>query len=266
MNVKTWIAFGMGAVVALGLGFAALNFVGTASADAGIGNVTAAFVGEDVEHRGNRGGRGGDRIGGGSEFLAEALGITVEELEAAYETVRTEISESDDLDRGDVEELLAAELGITVEALDAAKDEAKSAAIAAAVADGTITQEQADLLEARQALKDAIDKKEITASVLGITVEELEAAREDGSSRSDLLDAAGLTAEEFATEMQAAYDAAVAQAVADGVITQEQADQLSESGFGGRGKGFGGRNGGNGRGQGQSGRGFNAPTIDGNDA
>ena len=129
----------------------------------------AAFAGEDVEHRGNRGGgRGGDRIGGGSEFLADALGITTEELEAAYDAVRTEISESDDLNRGDVEELLAAELGITVEALDAAKDEAKAAALAAAVADGTITQEQADLIEARQALKDAIDKQELTASVLGL--------------------------------------------------------------------------------------------------
>ena len=41
-----------------------------------------------------------------------------------------------------------------------------------------------------------------------------------------LLDEQGLTSEEFQQALQAAYEAALQKAVADGVITQEQADQL----------------------------------------
>ena len=257
MNVKSWIAFGMGAVVALGLGFAALNAVGTVSADDGVETIQAAFVDGDVEHRGGRGGGRGGHIGGDQTFLADALGITVAELEAAIDAVRTQISESDELTREDKNALFASELGITEEALEAAKDEAKAAALAAAVADGTITQEEADLIAARQALKDAIDKNELAASVLGLTVEELEAAREDGTTRSELLEAAGLTQAEFVTAYEAAYQAAVDQAVADGIITQEQADALEDNPFGGRG-GFGPGRGGAERG--------NAPALDGADA
>jgi hypothetical protein len=222
--------------------------------------------------------RGEGRRGGfGTEgsYLAEALGISVEELQAAVEAVRTAHLEeavtqaladglitqeqadailagerpTGDVDfrgifkHGDREEndaSLAAELGITVEELEAAQAAAREAAIAQAIADGIITQEDADLRAAGQALREYMEQDTVLADLLGISAEELAAAKEDGSVR-DLIEASGLTQEEIQAAMQEAYEAAVAQAVADGVITQEQADQLQE--MPGRG-GHGGHRGG----------------------
>jgi hypothetical protein len=211
------------------------------------------------------------------------LGITVEELDAAKETVRTTQLEeavaqalADGLiteeqaeailsgeesgrgmrglgfnkqgDRGAGDELLAAELGITVEELEAAKETARDAAQAQAIEDGIITQEQVDLREAGQALREYIDQDAVLADLLGLSAEEFEAAKEEGSIR-DLVEASGLSQEEIQTAMEEAHAAAVAQAVADGVITQEQADQLEEAP--GRGGPCGGGHGGP-RGGGQS--------------
>jgi polyhydroxyalkanoate synthesis regulator phasin len=53
----------------------------------------------------------------------------------------------------DVNALLADELGITVEELQAAQQEAHAAVIAQAVEDGTLTQEEADLMQARRAVQ-----------------------------------------------------------------------------------------------------------------
>jgi hypothetical protein len=169
------------------------------------------------------------------EYLAEALGITTDELEAAYQAANTAAidaalqaglitqAQADEMKaRGNVgrwsgllekngvdyQILLADALGITVEELQAAYTKAAELALTAAVADGRLTQEEADMMKARQALY--------------------------GSDA-------------FQTAMQSAFTAAVNQAVADGLITQAQADQiLSESanmfvrGFGGFG-GHGGR-------------------------
>ncbi|MBE2224246.1 MAG: hypothetical protein IAF02_22090, partial [Anaerolineae bacterium] len=142
---------------------------------------------------------------------------------------------------------LAAELGISVETLQAAQETAREAALAQAIADGDITQEQIDLMKAGQALRDYLDQEDVLAELLGLTVEEFEAAKEDGTIR-DLVTASGLTQEEIMTAMQTARETAVAQAVADGVITQEQADQLQAMpGLGHFGGGHGGH-GGHGRG------------------
>lgn len=206
------------------------------------------------------------------QFLAEALGITVDELQTAYETARTAAVEqavADELitqeqadailagemglpgfDRGRhglrslaFEAFLADALGISEEALEAARDEARAAEIQQAVADGTITADQAELMLAAEALKDYIDRDALLAGVLGVSVVEVEAAKEAGTLLA-LIDDSGLTAEAFQAAMQAAHEAAVSQAVADGIITQEQANQLqTESGcFGGLG-GHGGRHG-----------------------
>jgi len=70
--------------------------------------------------------------------------------------------------------------------------------------------------------------KQAVADLLGLTVEELEQAREDGTPFADLLDAAGLTVEEFVEAMKAQKETIVAQAVEDGAITQEQADFILE--------------------------------------
>lgn len=69
------------------------------------------------------------------------------------------------------------------------------------------------------------------AKILGITVEELQTARDNGQKLSDLLDAAGLTQEEFRTAFEAAAPGIVEQALADGVITQEQANAIVAKGL-----------------------------------
>lgn len=177
------------------------------------------------------------------DYLAEALGITVEELQAAQETAYAAALEqaiadglitqeqADQLSQfgghmghmrgghfgalGDTDEFLAAELGISVEALQAAQDEAKAAKLAQMVEDGVLTQEQVDLMAARQAVQSHLDVEGLNA----------------------------LVQEAYATAVQSALDA--------GEITQEQADQLLSDAaaapgfrfdFGGHG-GFGGRGG-----------------------
>lgn len=157
-------------------------------------------------------------------------------------------------DGGD--EYLAEALGITVEELQAARETAYAAYLADAVAAGEITQAQADELLARQRLSSYIDHEALVAEALGLSVDELEAALAGGQSLSDLMTAQGLTAETLQTALQTAYEAAIARAVADGVITQAQADAyLSASAnfglFGGH-HGFGGGRGGRGHGGGFS--------------
>ncbi|MCA9875015.1 MAG: hypothetical protein KC441_15205 [Anaerolineales bacterium] len=222
-----------------------------------------------------RGGRGGLDVDN-QAFLADALGITTEELQTAQDSARTARIEQavadglltqeqadallngetgfrgefgfggrgHDVNGPDNDTYLADALGISVEELQAAKEAAHAAALQQAVDEGLITQEQADLMNAAQALHDAVDEDAVMAEALGVTVEEFQAAKE-AHTVQDLIDASGLTNEELMTAVQTARDAAVQQAVADGVITQEQADALANTpGFGL--DGFGGPRGGHG--------------------
>ena len=124
------------------------------------------------------------------------------------------------------EENLAEALGITVDELNNAKDEAFKATLEDAVADEHITQEQADQIQAYRALRGYIDPKALMAAALGISVEDMQAALDAGKSMKDLMEEAGLDGKTFLEKYQAAYEAAVQQAVSDGVITQAQADQV----------------------------------------
>lgn len=194
--------------------------------------------------------------------LAEALGISVEELETAVESVRqTRLGQADNMGerpgvgrhargfgrhaRGEGHELLADALGISVEQLEGAVNTVRENAVAAAVAEGRITPEQADEMAARHAVRGYMDRDEVLASVLGLTADQLADARESGTSLRDLIAESGMDRAALHEAMMAAHEAAVAQAVADGVITQEQADDLEfgeGNGFGGHGHG---RHGGN---------------------
>lgn len=166
----------------------------------------------------------GGRVGKGLVFgingepLAQALGISLEELQAAQRKAQDEALKQaveQDLitqkqaewlqskgrpspfDRRlfawlsqngiDMNALLAEALGISVEKLNEAHQKAADIAIDQAVADGKITQEQADLMKARRAL---------------------------------------LSNENFINSMRAAFEAAVKKAVEEGVITQAQADLI----------------------------------------
>lgn len=217
-------------------------------------------------------GRGWDPVGslgiGGSidyaQLLADALGISVDELQSAYETAReAAIAEAVEqglitqeqademlvwdgvgrhgfgllgrLGRGpkgvlgatiDEEALLADALGISVADLHAAREAANEAAVVQAVEEGILTQEQADEMLARRALRDYLERDVLLAKALGMSVEELRAAYADGQSLSDLMAERGLDAAAVREGLQQAYADALAQAVSDGVITQEQADAM----------------------------------------
>lgn len=147
--------------------------------------------------------------------------------------------------RDDRDAALAAALGITVEELQAARQKVFTDTIASAVEAGELTQEQADQMLAMHALKSYIDREALMAEALGMTVEELEAALAEGQTLAELMTEKGLTAATLQANLQAAHDAAIARAVADGVITQAQADAILSSqgtgfGFGHHG-GMGGR-------------------------
>ena len=200
------------------------------------------------------------------ELLAEELGITVDELEAAHTAVFEAIQVEDGArpNRDEVKELIAAELGVTVDELDAAQTAVQETMLAQLVEDGVITQEQLDEMVEMRALRGLArdifnreDAQAVIAEALGLTVEELAAAHEDGTRLPELADEQGVDMETVMTAVSDARTAAFEQAVADGLLTQEQADQLlSQRGprFGGHG-GHGGPRGGGPRGGGFQGGG-----------
>jgi hypothetical protein len=184
--------------------------------------------------------KGMGRLGMGEDrqaLLAEALGISAEDLQAAYLTAantaldqaveqdlltqtqadnlraRLESASADGFgfrlggrglgmfgsDTIDTEALLADALGITVDELETAYDDAQAAAVAQAVEEGQLTQEQADLLTAREAFQEYVQAQQ----------------------------------QSYADLVGAALDA--------GAITQAQADLLlaNQQGMGGRGFGMG---------------------------
>jgi hypothetical protein len=240
-RIWTKIAIGMVAVLVLALS-ATLAFAqtddGTTTPEAPTVESTTPSQGQFGRHER----RGHHGKGAGQEYLAAELGITVEELEAAEMTAR-EAAMADraagieiDRDAGNI--YLAGALGISVEELAAANAAAREAGLAQAITDGIITQEQADLMQAREALKDYIDRDalmEDALASLGISADELEAAKTAGTNPRALLEELGLTAEDVTTAVSAAHDSAIAQAVADGIITQAQADQIGENAQFGRG-------------------------------
>ncbi len=210
---------------------------------------------------GNWGGKGDIDY---TELLADALGLTVEELEEAYEAAR-EAAIAQAMDEGiitqeqadrmlvwggrfgfpgaqgrmpgpagaiDEATLLADALDITTDELQAAREEANEAAIAQAVEEGIITQEQADEIARRRTLReDYLNRAALLSEALGMTVEELEAAYAEGQTLTDLLEAQGLEATTVHDNLEAAFEAALERAVADGILTQEEADKF-QNGFG----------------------------------
>ena len=183
------------------------------------------------------------------DVIARALGITADEVERA---------------RGDgtLKDLLA---DVSKEDLRAAYAEEATAAVDGAAAAGDITAEQAERLRAligagRDALTAdqilllrgvrgavSVDRTAVYASLLGITVEEVEAARGDGTLRDRL---AGVSRVALAAALVDARDAALDAAEEAGDLTPEQAALLRDAGYG---AGFGGCGGG--KGWGPDGRG-----------
>jgi hypothetical protein len=190
-------------------------------------------------------------------FLAEALGIDVEELHEAREAARraaiqlaleqgliTEEQANRMLILGgpvrhgrgrgssiDETALLADALGITVEALEEAQEAAFEAGVEEAVEEGLITEEQAEEMLRRRALRDYLNPEALLAEALDITVDELRAAREGDGSLTGLLEEQGLDAVEVRERVLEAYDETLDEAVEDGVITEEEAEELQDRRF-----------------------------------
>jgi len=93
----------------------------------------------------------------------------------------------------------------------------------------------------------------VFAEELGVSVEDLNASLLSGENLADIAFEKGLTVDEFQALMTDARAQAVAQAVSDGTLTQEQADWMAQRG-GGRmmGTGAGARQGIHGAGRGQN--------------
>jgi len=186
---------------------------------------------------------------------------------------------------GVTQEALAAALGISTDDLQAAQSAALDKALEQAVAADLITQTQADLMKERSmpglgmhmggGFGGQIDFEALLAAELGITTDELQAARTVAHTTAiaDAVAAGDLTQEQadlmlahfalrnseaFQTNMTTAYEDAINQALEDGTLTQAQADALlsnleSNGFFGGRGGfgrmgGMGGMHGGRGMG------------------
>lgn len=96
------------------------------------------------------------------------------------------------------------------------------------IEDGVITQEQADnLVETREAIRaerEARQEEKLQgiADVIGVTTDDLRQAREDGTSLADL---AGDNVDDLVDYLTEQSTERINQAVADGKITQEQADE-----------------------------------------
>lgn len=232
----------LGGLLALGL------FAGVATTFAQSDDAVTAQTTPTVPDTSTRGSRGS--LGVSAQALADALGIELAELTAAQETARLALIDQavadghltaeegqalkdagsrlhDSSQYGyDKDEFLADALGISVETLEAAKLEAYEVDLAARVAAGELTQEEADLKLAQKAAQNYLDTDSLNAQV------------------------------------RSAYQAAVAEAVAAGDITQAQADlllaQLETYSFN---FGFGGHGGRGGHGGHGGGRGFGSGTT-----
>jgi DNA-binding CsgD family transcriptional regulator len=164
--------------------------------------------------------------------VAEALGLSVEEFEAA-------------LAEGKTPQQIAEEQGIAQEEFCADLHGAAEGILAQAVSDGAITQEQADWILERMndrclegggpmrggrghgpgwMAEYRYEMHAAVAEALGMSVEEFETALAEGKTPQQIAEEQGITQEEFCADLHDAAEEILAQAVSDGAITQEQAD------------------------------------------
>jgi len=168
-------------------------------------------------------------------------------------------------DRGQAfKEAMAKALGISVEEYDAALDQAREEVLTKAVEEGSLTQEQADRIRERAdegfgpgmmggglgpgmmgrgmgrgmmgrglgfgMMGDSeISLLAVAADKLGMTVDELQTQLRDGKTVADLAKEKGVDLQTILDAFLAPRQEALSQAVADGKITQEQADQMLEN-------------------------------------
>jgi len=172
------------------------------------------------------GGRGAGPLGPYiQEAAAEILGMSAEELQAA-------------LDEGVRMAALIEEAGLTVEEFRTAMEAALPGIVDQALADDAITEAQAELI-LENGLRGAYGRfgvlhqyvLEAAAEILGMDVDELQAALDTGTTMAELIDEAGLTHLQFRQAMDDATPGIVRAALADEAITEEQAERILEYGL-----------------------------------
>ncbi|MFC2023231.1 hypothetical protein ACFLT5_00670 [Chloroflexota bacterium] len=149
---------------------------------------------------------------------------------------------------GRFREAIAGILKITPEEYDAAVEQAQEQVAGEAVAEGWLTEEQADRMQERQAEgfgRRGMDKGSMgpqmgfrgrggdspiaaAADALGLSVQDLMAELRDGQSIADLAATKGVEVQDIADAYLGQLRETLAQAVADGKLTQERADWMLE--------------------------------------
>jgi hypothetical protein len=308
-RTSKWVYIASGALLALAIVAGALVF-GARQVKASASEKAAFFPGGPGQ---GDYGDGKGLIAMYLENLASELGVSVDDLQTAFEDVRAAALQQaldegaitqEQIDRMEeragafadgerpddfenrpgpaammdgIQAALADALGVSVEELEAAQAEAQAARLADAVEAGDITQEEADAILDGEfpgrtggrgpggMMPGRASGDEYLANVLGITVEELQTAHEEARTvafqqlideglvppdgpLSDggrpggrgefapmwsmnemverLADALGVSVEELQAAHEAALSTTAEQAVGEGLLTQEQADQI----------------------------------------
>jgi hypothetical protein len=137
---------------------------------------------------------------------------------------------------------VAEKLGVSEEQLKTAVQDVELEMIDEALAEGRITEEQAAKMRERVENGElrfpgrpghhpgrclvAHNLVEETARILGIEGREVIAALEDGKSLAEIAQEHGMSVDEYKTALTSAVEAKLAQAVENGRITQERADEM----------------------------------------
>ena len=141
-------------------------------------------------------------------------------------------------------EELATQLGISVDELNTALDDTQFALIDQAVEDGKLTETEAEKLRARVeeghnllpfgGARDRIEHRlkvglvEAAASVLDVDGSVIKEGVQNGDTLAEIANANGMSTDEFKTALLAEVKSTLDTKVANGDITQEQADKLFE--------------------------------------
>ena len=227
------ISIGILAVVVLALGVTGVVLAqGPTPPAEGIPPFDGARPGEGFGMRGMRGSRG--MRGRQPQALANALGLTVEEVHGALAGTVAELAESQGMTLEDVVDALSAPM---IERFQQA------------VENGHITQEQADerIAQMEERLLEGLEsgswfsmggngfrghiggaQPQALAEALGVTVEELQEALAEGQTVADIAEAQGVALEDVVDALIAPAIERFQQAVEDGHMTQEQADERIE--------------------------------------
>ena len=180
--------------------------------------------------------------GGLSQSGSASAGEEEEGTPSPEETEPADGDETSDDGPRRFHELLAEELGISVDELEQAYSSASLALIDEAEADGRLSAEEAE--RARERVSEGefhpvfpsgfhqgfafgrLAPFDGVAELLGLTDEELRAAIQDGRSLAEVAESAGVSLDELTAEVLANVRASLNEAVANGGLAQERADEI----------------------------------------